>query len=131
PPPVHSLHDAPSRSMTGASLRHETAVHKSCERRIRSARSVRAAGAAAAHLRPLGQLLALFHLEGVAAATGRDGVRVLDLEPGLLDRVQEVDGRAMEIGGAERVDDHGNALELELEIPFDGARVEPEPVLEA
>src|SRR5262249_59465302 len=48
--------------------------------------SVTAAGAAAAHLRPLGQLLALFHLEGVATATGRDGVRVLDLEPGLLDR---------------------------------------------
>ena len=41
---------------------------------------MRAAGAAAADLGALGQLLALLHLEGVAAAARGDGVRVVDLE---------------------------------------------------
>src|ERR671936_330428 len=46
-----------------------------------------APGAAAADV--LGRRV-LVHLEGVAAATGRDGVRVVDREPGLLDRIHVV-----------------------------------------
>ena len=50
-----------------------------------------AAGAAAADLGGLGAVL---DLERVAAAAGGDGVRVVDLEPGLLDRLEVVDARA-------------------------------------
>src|SRR5512147_750041 len=92
---------------------------------------MRAAGAAAAHVRTLGELLALLHLEGVAAPARRDGVRVVDLEAGLGDRVQEVDARAAKVGRAEGIDDDGDALELELDVAFGGAGVEAETVLEA
>src|SRR6187401_3074864 len=62
-----------------------------CEHSLTEARaSVTTARAAAAHVRALGQLLVLGDLEGVAATAGRDGVRVVDLEARLLDRVQEV-----------------------------------------
>ena len=57
---------------------------------------------------------ALFDLEAVpATARGRD-VRVLDLETGLLEALQEVDRRALQVRRAERVDDDLDAVELEL-----------------
>src|SRR5688572_28146170 len=58
---------------------------------------VAAAVAAATRVGALGQLLALFHLEGVATAARGDGVRVVDLEARLGDRVQEVDRGAAQV----------------------------------
>src|SRR5262249_59262261 len=91
---------------------------------------VTATGPAAAHRGTLGELLALLHLEGVAATAGRDRVRVVDLEAGLLESVQKVDRCAAQVGGAERIDDDVYALELELVVAVGGAGVESEPVLE-
>src|SRR5205823_3493708 len=96
--------------------------------------SVRAAGAAAARvtdgLVTLG-FGAFFHLEGVAAAAGRGRVRVVDREARRLDRVDPVDLGALQVGGAERVDDDLDAVELELVVAFLRAAVEAEAVLEA
>ena len=86
--------------------------------------------AAAAHLGALGQLLALFDLERVAAATGRGGVGVRDLEPGLGDRVEEVDLGALEIRRAEGIHDNRDAVGLELVVALLQAAVEAERVLE-
>src|SRR3954470_7780071 len=102
-----------------------------CPAGTAEARLVRAAGAAAgAGGRCIARLVVGGALEGVAAAAGRDGVRVVDLEPGLLDRLEIVDGRALEVRGAERVDDDLHALLLELEVAFLRAVVEAEAVLE-
>ena len=79
----------------------------------------------------LGQLLALLHLEGVAAAARGDGVRVVDLEARLLNRVQEVDRGALQVRRAERVDHDRDALERQLDVTLGGAGVEAEAVLEA
>src|ERR687888_825461 len=49
---------------------------------------------------------ALGDSERVAASAGCDGVRVVDLEARLLNRVQEVDGRAAEVRRTERIDDN-------------------------
>src|SRR5205085_9526194 len=87
-----------------------------------------AAGAAAADLARIGLL---GDLERVAAAAARDGVRVVDLEPGLLDRLEIVDRRAPEIRRAERVDDDRHALAVERVVALLGAAVEAEAVLEA
>src|SRR5579864_7449069 len=87
-----------------------------------------AARAAAADLARVGVVL---DLEGVAAAAGGDGVRVVDLEPGLLDRLEVVDARAAQVRGAERVDDDRHALAVEGEIALLGSVVEAEAVLEA
>src|ERR1700740_1267068 len=75
--------------------------------------------------------LALGHLERVAAATRGDGVRVLDLAPGLLDRLEVVDLRPHQIGRAERIDDDRDALALELVGPLLGATIDAQAVLEA
>ena len=64
------------------------------------------------------------------ATAGRGGVRVVDLEPGLLDRLEIVDARAREIRGAEGIDDDRDALALELVVALLGAAVEAEAVLE-
>src|SRR5438477_741399 len=90
--------------------------------------SVRAAGAAAGGA--LFGRLALGHLEGVAAAARCDRVRVVDLEAGLLDGLEVVDRRALEVRSAERVDDDLHALALELDVALLGAAVEAEAVLE-
>src|SRR6185437_5155613 len=74
---------------------------------------------------------ALGHLERMAAAARGDGVRVLDLEPRLLDRLEVVDLRTHQVGRAEGIHDDLDALALELVIPLLGAAVEAEPVLEA
>src|SRR5438876_6981064 len=78
----------------------------------------------------LGRVLALGHLERVPAAARRDGVRVVDREPGRLDRVDVVDLRALQIRRAEGIDDNGDAVLLELEVTLGCAAVEAEPVLE-
>src|SRR5207253_6336045 len=75
--------------------------------------------------------LALGHLERVAAAARGDGVRVLDLEPGLLDPLEVVDPGTEEVRRAEGVDDDHDALALELVVALLGAAVEAEAVLEA
>ena len=73
---------------------------------------------------------ALSSLERVAAAARGDGVRVVDLEPGLLDRLEVVDTAAAQMRSAERIDDHLDTLALELVVALLGAAVEAEPVLE-
>ena len=52
------------------------------------------------------------------------------LKPGLLQRLEEVDRRALQVRRAERVDDDLDAVELELVVALLGAAVEPERVLE-
>src|SRR5438552_13082575 len=74
--------------------------------------------------------LAVGHLERVAAAARGDRIRVLDLEPGLLDRLEIVDPGAEEIRSAEGIDDDLHALALELMVALLGAAVEAEAILE-
>src|SRR5437016_837648 len=74
--------------------------------------------------------LAVGHLERVAAAARGDRIRVLDLEPGLLDRLEIVDPSAEEERSAEGIDDDPYALALELVVALLGAAVEAEAVLE-
>src|SRR6266550_6238133 len=73
---------------------------------------------------------AFFDLERVAAPAGGAGIRVVDREPGRLDGVDVVDLGALEVRRAERIDDHLDAVHLELEVAVGGAAVEAEPVLE-
>ena len=75
--------------------------------------------------------LAVLDLERVAAATGGGDVRVVDLEPGLLQAVEEVDAGTLEIRRAERVDDDPDAVCLELVVALLGTAIEAERVLEA
>src|SRR2546423_7569245 len=67
----------------------------------------------------------------MAAAARGDGIRVLDLEPGLLDRLEVVDPSTHQVGRAEGIDDDGDALALERVVALLGAAVEAEAVLEA
>src|SRR6185312_10902812 len=60
-----------------------------------------------------GHLFVLRDAEGRAAAAGRDHVRVVDLEPGPLERVDVVDGRAVHVGEALVVDEQAQAAVLE------------------
>ena len=79
---------------------------------------VAAAGAAA------GGVFALGDLEARTAAAGGDDVRVFDLEPGLLQRLEEIDRRPLQVWRAELIDNDPHAVELELEIARLGATVE-------
>src|SRR5947209_16659495 len=90
--------------------------------------SVTAAGPAACGV--FGRILALGHLERMAAAARRDGVRIVDREPCRLDRVDVVDLRALQVRRAEGIDDDGDAVLLELEVALGCTAVEPESVLE-
>src|SRR5690348_18030585 len=65
-----------------------------------------------------------------AGATAR-GVRVVDREALLLDRVGEVDRRAAEVRGAHAIDDDRDAVQVELEVTVEGALVEEQLVLQA
>src|SRR5205823_2185332 len=94
------------------------------------ARPLVGAAAAAAARGVLGRF-ALGHLERRAASARGDRVRVVDLEAGLLDRLQVVDGRAAQVRGAEGIDDDADTLALVLDVALLGAAVEAEPVLEA
>src|SRR4051794_3290327 len=96
----------------------------------RSGALMRAAGAAAARA-VRGSLFTVGHLEGVPAAASSDDVRVVDLEPGLLEAVQEVDLGAAQVRSTERVDDELDAVRLELVIAFLRAAVEAERVFES
>src|SRR3954463_7027843 len=91
---------------------------------------VASVGVAAAAATVVGGRLALCHLEARAAPARRHDVRVVDLEARLLQALEEVDRRALEVRGAERVDDHLHAVELELDVPGLGTAVEAERVLE-
>src|SRR5579862_3072497 len=74
---------------------------------------------------------ALGRLEAVTAAAGPGGVRVVDLEPRLLDRLQIVDLRALQVRRAERVDDHAHAVRFGLEVALARAAIEAQRVFEA
>src|SRR5437773_12218854 len=57
-------------------------------------------------------------VEGVAAGAGPGGVRVVDREALLLDRVHEVDGGPTEVRGAHLVRDHRHPAELPHAVPL-------------
>src|SRR5829696_495874 len=90
---------------------------------------VGAAGAAARG--GVGGRLALLHLERMPAAAGGGDVRIIDLEAGLLQAVQEVDRRALQVRRAVGVDDDIDTVQLELVVALLRAAVESERVLEA
>src|SRR5262249_31210461 len=75
--------------------------------------------------------LALSHLERVPAAAGRTDVRVVDLEARLLQAVQEVDRRTLEIRSAVRIDHDLDAMQVQLVVAFLRPAVESERVFEA
>src|SRR5262249_61697071 len=89
---------------------------------------VAAAGTAAARRVVLGRLVV--DLERVAAAARGDDVRVVDLEPGLLQPAEEVDDGALQVRSAERIDDDLDAVQLALLVAFLGGAIEAERVLE-
>src|SRR4051794_20873298 len=71
-------------------------------------------------------------VEGVAAGAGAARVRVVDREALLLDGVDEVDGRAREVGDAHPVDDDLDAgAELLGDVAVEGALVEEQLVAQA
>jgi hypothetical protein len=78
-----------------------------------------------------GVAVAVGDLEAVPAAARAGGVRVVDLEARLLERLDEVDRRALEVLLAGRVDDHADAVELGLAVALGRAAVEAQRVLEA
>jgi hypothetical protein len=80
--------------------------------------------------RDRGDLFVLRYAEGRAAATGRDDVRVVDLEAGALQRVDVVDRRAVDIGKALVVDQQPQAAVLEDHVAV-ALLVEGELILEA
>src|SRR6516165_9172793 len=67
-------------------------------------------------------------VEGVAASAGTRGVRVVDSETLLLDRVDEIDGRAHQVRGAHLVRHDLHAAELADDVAVDLAFVEVELV---
>src|SRR3954471_23225366 len=69
--------------------------------------------------------------ERVAAGAAAPGVRVVDGEALLLDRVGEVDGGAAQIRGAHAIDDDRDAVRRQLEVTVEAALVEEELVLQA
>src|SRR5487761_1105847 len=70
-------------------------------------------------------------VEGVSAGARTPGVRVVDREALLLDRVDEVDGRAGQVRGAHLVGDDLDAAELADDVAVDRALVEVQLVLQA
>src|SRR5437762_2871614 len=77
------------------------------------------------------RFVAFGDLEAVTAAARARRVRVLDLEARLLQRLDEVDGRALQVLGTRGVDDDTDAVKLGLVVTLGSAAVEPERVLEA
>src|SRR3954454_15907689 len=69
--------------------------------------------------------------ERVAAGAGAGRVRVVDREALLLDRVDEVDGRAAQVRGAHAVGDDLDATEVLDNVPVEGTLVEEELVTQA
>src|SRR5512132_3561172 len=95
---------------------------------VRPAGLVATAGTAAAAVLGSG-ILALGHLERVAAAAGGDDVRIVDREAA-LETFHEIDLGALEVRSAVGVDDDPHALDVELVVAFERAAVEAERVLE-
>src|SRR5437764_15465739 len=77
------------------------------------------------------QTIAVGDLEAVTAPARAGGVRVVDLEARLLQRLDEVDRGALEVLDARRIDDDADAVKLRLAVAFGCAAVEAERVLEA
>src|SRR5450755_606737 len=75
-------------------------------------------------------LLLVGDAEGGAAAAGRDHIGVLDLEPGALEPIDEVDHRAPDVWQTGVVDKQSNSLVLEHRV-FRTLIVERKRVLEA
>src|SRR4029079_14577049 len=67
----------------------------------------------------------------VVACAGAGRVGVVDREALLLDRVDEVDHRAVEVGHAHPVDDDGHAVEVRHDVAVEGPLVEEELVAQA
>src|SRR6266542_3188530 len=58
----------------------------------------------------LANVRVLFDAEGLAAAAGRRGVRVLDRESAAGDRIDEIDFGAVQVADADRVDEQLHAV---------------------
>src|SRR6478609_7628370 len=69
--------------------------------------------------------------ERAAAGAGAAGVRVVDREALLLDRVREADLRALEVGHAHAVHDDLDAVEVAQRVPVEQTLVEVELVDQA
>src|SRR6266487_1181729 len=67
-------------------------------------------------------------VEGVPAGARAGGVRVVDREALLLDRVAEVDGGALHVGGAHPVDGHPQPVEVAEQVAIERALVEEQLV---
>src|SRR3954449_2138064 len=91
---------------------------------------MRVAAAGAATCGAVGGLRVV-DLEAVPATARRARVGVVDLEAGLLEALQEVDRRALQVRRAERVDHDRDSVELELVVTLLRPAVEAECVLEA
>src|SRR5215469_4355520 len=70
-------------------------------------------------------------VERVAAGARPSGVRVVDREALLLDRVHEVDGRAHEVRRAHLVRDHLDTAERGHDVAVEGALVEVQVVTQS
>lgn len=70
-------------------------------------------------------------MEGVPARARTLGVGVIDSEPLLLDRVDEVDRRATEVRGAHTIGDHPDTAEVLQDVSIEVAVVEEELVAKA
>src|SRR5690242_10796498 len=70
-------------------------------------------------------------VEGVAAGAGPGGVRVVDREALLLDRVHKIDGGAAEVRGAHLVRNHCHPAELAHDVAVGLALVEVQLVAQA
>src|SRR6186713_2209616 len=92
--------------------------------------TARTAAAGVPGLRVLALADPVLRLEGGAAPARRLDVRVVDREAGVHERVLVVDLRAEEVRRAERIDDDGDAVHLDLVVALLCAAVEAERVLE-
>src|SRR5882762_9076122 len=70
-------------------------------------------------------------VEGVPTGAGARGVRVVDREALLLDRVDEVDRGALHVGGAHPVDGELDTGEVDGQVAVERAVVEEELVTQA
>src|SRR5947208_16943735 len=77
------------------------------------------------------QTIAVGDLEAVTAPARAGGVRVVDLEARLLQRLDEVDRGTLEVLDARRVDHDADAAELRLAVAFSGAAVDTERMRQA
>ena len=67
-----------------------------------------------------------YSVEGISTRARARGVRVVDREALLLDRVFEVNGSALEVGNAHLVDDHLDPVEVTSHVAVEQTLVEVE-----